>query len=81
MINGIFPKFIRRKSDLIMRKLLLFAAVGLLMNSCSILNELVAFTNCECGGEEFGELIDIDGEDALKTNMAGFGLIGKSPSK
>ena len=39
--------FIRIKSDLIMRKLLLFATVVLLMNSCSIFNELVAFTKCE----------------------------------
>ena len=62
-----------------MRKPLFFATAVLLMNSCSILNELVAFTNCECGGQEFGELIDIDGEDALKTNMAGFGLISNSP--
>ena len=30
-----------------MRKLLLFATTVLLMNSCSMLNELVALTKCE----------------------------------
>lgn len=29
----------------------------------------------------FGELIHIDGEDALKTDTAGFGLIGHSSPK
>ena len=41
----------------------------------------VLISNHNCQGIFFRELIDIDGEDALKTNMAGFGLIGKSPPK